>query len=169
MTYVTKLCDMNVSASVSAFSNFVSSTFGCGPEVSVSRQTIPTPDSIFLKVRTDSGQLTELRQTESGQTDTGQKIRTESGQHTDTGQDFPENPDKNETRTGHGLCCPPTSGTSRLNCNFTNFQSWCNCARHSTFISSGNKFTRLHICYINVLHKSNFSFDNICCLCCLVS
>ena len=27
------------------------STFGCGPEVSVSRQTIPTPDSIFLKDR----------------------------------------------------------------------------------------------------------------------
>ena len=50
------------------------------------------------------------RQTESVQTDTGQKIRTESGQQTDTGQDFPENPDKNETRTGHGQCCPPTSG-----------------------------------------------------------
>jgi len=39
------------------FSNFVLSTFGCGPEVSVSRQTIPTPDSIFLKVRTESGPI----------------------------------------------------------------------------------------------------------------
>ena len=27
------------------------------------------------------------------------KIRTESGQQTDTGQDFPENPDKNVKRT----------------------------------------------------------------------
>ena len=35
----------------------------------------------------ESGQLTEFRQTESGQTETGQKIRTESGQQTDTGQD----------------------------------------------------------------------------------
>ena len=26
----------------------------------------------------------------------------------DTGHDFPENPDKSETRTGHGQCCPPT-------------------------------------------------------------
>ena len=51
---------------------------------------IPTPDSIFLKVRTESGQLTESRQTESGQTDTGQKIQAESGQQTDTGHDFPE-------------------------------------------------------------------------------
>ena len=63
----------------------------------------------------ESGQLTELRQTESGQTETGQKIETESGQQTeseqqtDTGQDFPENPDTNETRTGHGQCCPSTS------------------------------------------------------------
>ena len=37
------------------------------------------------------------------------KIRTESGQQTDTRPDFPENPDKNETRTGHGQCYPPTS------------------------------------------------------------
>ena len=47
-----------------------------------------------------------------GQTDNGQLfsiIRTESGQQTDTGHDFPENPDKNKTRTGHGQCCPPTS------------------------------------------------------------
>ena len=63
----------------------------------------------FPKIRTESGQRTESRQTESGQTDTWQKILTESGQRTDTGQDFPENPDKNETRTGHGQCCPPTS------------------------------------------------------------
>ena len=48
----------------------------------------------------------------TGQTDNEQrfsKIRTESGQQTDTGHDFPENPDKNKTRTGHGQCCPPTS------------------------------------------------------------
>ena len=32
-----------------------------------------------------------------------------SGQQTDTGDDFPEIPNKNETRTGHGQCCPPTS------------------------------------------------------------
>ena len=68
----------------------------------------------FSKIRTESGQRTDSRQTESGQTDTGQKIRTESGQQTDTGQDFPENPDKNETRTGHGQCCPPTSVLNRL-------------------------------------------------------
>ena len=66
-------------------------------------------------VRTESGQLTESRQTESEQTDTGQKTQAESGQQTDTGHDFSENPDKNETRTGHGQCCPPTSGLSRLN------------------------------------------------------
>ena len=71
-----------------------------------------TGQSFFLKIRTKSGHRTESRQTESGQTDTGQKIRTESGQQTDTGQDFPENPDKNETRTGHGQCCPPTSDYS---------------------------------------------------------
>ena len=65
--------------------------------------------AFFLKIRTESRQLTKSRQTESGQTDTGQKIRTESGQRTDTGHDFPENPDKNETRTGHGQYCPPTS------------------------------------------------------------
>ena len=40
------------------------------------------------------------------------KIRTDSGEQTDTGHDFPGNPDKNETRTGHGHCCPPTSGQS---------------------------------------------------------
>ena len=56
----------------------------------------------------ESGQLTELRQTESGQADTGQKIQTESGQQTDTGHDFPENPAKNETKTGHGQYYPPT-------------------------------------------------------------
>ena len=28
---------------------------------------------------------------------------------TDTGQDFPENSDENETRTGHGQCCLSTS------------------------------------------------------------
>ena len=62
----------------------------------------------------ESGQLTELRQTESGQTVTGQKIQTESGQETksgqetDTGHDLPENPDENETRTEHGQCRPST-------------------------------------------------------------
>ena len=49
----------------------------------------------------------------AGRTDNGHvfsKIRTESGQQTDTGHDFPEDPDKDETRTGHEQCCPPTSG-----------------------------------------------------------
>ena len=55
--------------------------------------------AFFLKIRTKSRQLTEPRQTESGEIDTGQKIWTESGQQTDTGHDFLENPDKNETRT----------------------------------------------------------------------
>ena len=36
-----------------------------------------TPDSIFLEIQTESGQLSESRQ-------------TESGQKTDTGLDFPE-------------------------------------------------------------------------------
>ena len=90
--------------------------------------------AFFLKIRTESGQRTDSRQTESGQTDTRQPFSLKSGQNpdsgqirdrqnldrqtpdrksgqqTDTGQDFPENPDKNETRTGHGQCCPPTSG-----------------------------------------------------------
>ena len=34
--------------------------------------------AFFLKIRTESGQLIEPRQTESGQIDTGEKIRTES-------------------------------------------------------------------------------------------
>ena len=51
-------------------------------------------------------ELTKSRQTESGQTDIGQKIRIESGQLTDTGHDLSKNPDKYETRTGHGQCCP---------------------------------------------------------------
>ena len=84
------------------------------------RQT--TDNVFFLEIRTESGQLTESRQTESGQTDTGQKIRTESGQQTDTGHDFPENQDKNETRTGHGQYCPPTSG---LNHYVNHFCSLC--------------------------------------------
>ena len=63
----------------------------------------------FSKIRAESSQLTESRQTESGQTDIKQKIQTESVQQTDTGHDFLENSDKNETRTGHGQCCPPTS------------------------------------------------------------
>ena len=49
-----------------------------------------------------SGQLTESRQTESGQTDTGEKIQTEFGQQTDTGHDFSGNSgqkrDKDMTR-----------------------------------------------------------------------
>ena len=49
----------------------------------------------------------------SGRTDRQQtaflKSRTESGKQTDTRQDFPENRDKNQTRTGHGHRYPPTS------------------------------------------------------------
>ena len=62
----------------------------------------------FSKIRTESRQLTESRRTKTGQTDTGQKIRTQSG------QDFSDNPETNETSTGHGQCCPPTSGTDWL-------------------------------------------------------
>ena len=49
------------------------------------RQDRQTTDRVFLTIRTKSGHRTESRQTEYGQTDTG--------------QDFPESPDKNETRT----------------------------------------------------------------------
>ena len=38
---------------------------------------------------------------------------------TDTGHDFPENPDKNETRTGHGQCCPLRSGSETISSNIT--------------------------------------------------
>ena len=33
---------------------------------------------------------------------------------TDTSQDFPENPDKNETRIGHRQCCPSTSAPTSI-------------------------------------------------------
>ena len=36
------------------------------------------------------------------------------GESPDTGHDFPENPDKNNTRTGHGQYCPPTSASDLI-------------------------------------------------------
>ena len=67
-----------------------------------------TTDRVFLKIRTKSGQRTESRQEKSGQTDIGQH--------------FPEKPDKNDTRTGHGQLCPPTSDKrSLLKHQFDNF------------------------------------------------
>ena len=53
-----------------------------------------TTDSFFLK--SGQNQRTETRKKKYGQTDIG--------------LDFLENTDKNETRTGHGQRCPPTSG-----------------------------------------------------------
>ena len=69
----------------------------CFARVRPDRQTM---DSFFSKIRTESGQRTESRQQKSGQTGIG--------------HDFPENPEKNETRTGHGQCCPLTSGWTVL-------------------------------------------------------
>ena len=40
----------------------------------------PCSESFFSKIRTESGQRAESRQSESGQTDTEQNIRTASGQ-----------------------------------------------------------------------------------------
>ena len=62
-----------------------------------------------LRIRTVKVRTALYRPCPTGQTDNGQffsKIRIE--QLTDTGYDFPENPDKSETRTGHVQCCPPT-------------------------------------------------------------
>ena len=70
--------------------------------------------AFFRKFRTESGQRTESRQTKSGQKDIAQSFLQKSGQQTDSGHDIPENPDKNETRTGHGQCCPPTSDSYSL-------------------------------------------------------
>ena len=56
----------------------------------------------FLRIRIEFGQLEELKQTESGQTDTGRIIRTESGQKADIGNEFPVNPDTKETSIGDG-------------------------------------------------------------------
>jgi len=86
---------------------------GCQPKLGISfsaEQTSAGKDSSVLSGRTEflkSGHRTESRQTCFGVhvlkiwTESGQRTdsrQTESGQ-TDTGQDFPENPDKNETRT----------------------------------------------------------------------
>ena len=59
--------------------------------------------TFFSKLPDRIGQRIESRQTESGQTDTGRKIRTADRYRT-------RNPDNNKTRTGHGQCCSPTSG-----------------------------------------------------------
>ena len=108
---VSTVCDsifsMFVSASVSAFSKLVMSTFGW---TGVCIKTEYSCLSKFIRTIPDRIPTADrIKTKKSGQTDTWQKIRTEPGQQTDTGHDFPENADKNETRTGHGQCCPPTS------------------------------------------------------------
>ena len=65
-------------------------------------------NSFFVSVRRRRTRTAKVRTALScpcpaGQTDNGQ---------TDTAHDFPENPDKKETRTGYGQCSPPTSGFS---------------------------------------------------------
>ena len=60
------------------------------------------------------GQWESGQQTESTQEKSGQTQDRNSGQQTDIGHDFLENPDKDETMTGHGQCCPPTSAVSYM-------------------------------------------------------
>ena len=55
--------------------------------------------AFFLKIRTESGQLTDPRQTESGQTDTGQKIRTADRHPTRFSGKSGQKRDKDRTRT----------------------------------------------------------------------
>ena len=71
---------------------------------SMSGRTDRHRTAFFTQFRTESAKRAESRQIESEQ-----KIQTEFRHRTDTGHDFPDNPDKNETWTGHGQCCPPTS------------------------------------------------------------
>ena len=61
----------------------------------------------------------------SGQTDNGQKIRTESKQQTDIELDYP---DKKEKRTEHGQRCRPMSGV------------WWSCRYLKIFDLVGKKF-----------------------------
>ena len=81
------------------------------PNQTSADKDIESPDSSLAGWTELSRQLTKSRQTESRKTD---RIRTESGQQTDTGHDFPENPDKNETRAEHGQCCPLTFASNEL-------------------------------------------------------
>ena len=66
-----------------------------------------TGQTYFWKSRQnpDTGQNRD-RQNLDRQTDTGKHIWTKSGHRTDTRQNFPENPDKNRTRTGPRQFCP---------------------------------------------------------------
>ena len=79
--------------------------------LSLSGRTDRHRTDCFWKIETKSGHRTESRQTKSGQTDTEQRILTESGHRTDTRQNFPENPDKNRTKTGPRQCRPLNSDT----------------------------------------------------------
>ena len=63
------------------------------------------PDRIRIADRIEAGKIRTYRH----RTGFFTKFRTESGQQTDTGHDFPENPDKNETRAGHGHTCGQTA------------------------------------------------------------
>ena len=75
------------------------------PDTSVSSWSSRTDrqrTAFFTKLRTASGLLTESRQTKAGQIP-----NRKHGQNSDS----KKTPDKNETRTGHGQCCSPTSGS----------------------------------------------------------
>ena len=61
-----------------------------------------TSDSLFYKIRTADRIGTDRIRIDRHRTENTDIIRT------DTGPDFPENPDKNETRTEHGQYCPTT-------------------------------------------------------------
>ena len=83
------------------------------------RQTSADKDertAIFLKIRTDTRHLlSKFRTADMIENDRNRTYshrtenRTKIGQQTNIGQNFPENPDKNETMTGNGHRCPSTS------------------------------------------------------------
>ena len=61
----------------------------------------------FLK----SGKNPDRIETEKIRTETGQTIFEENPDRIPTADRIEiKNPDKNEIKTGHGQCCPPTSG-----------------------------------------------------------
>ena len=65
------------------------------------------PDRIRTADRIDTGKIRTYR----NRTVVFYKIPVRIRTADRTGQDFPENQDKNETRTGHRQCCPATSGS----------------------------------------------------------
>ena len=87
--------------------------------------------NIFIEVRTRHWRTRTVKvrtalshPCPAGQTDNGQLLfyNPDRIRKADRiGYDFPENPDKNETRTGHGQCCPPTSGSNQLSYRLVQF------------------------------------------------